>query len=122
MEQCHEYSGRACFPNCCSLLRLKKVLILIAIALGACTTAVAQCSLNPQSPSVTICQPASGATVSSPVQVVAGTTDNSHPVTAMKIYIDNAIVYSTNSSQLNTSLNLAAGQHNLTINAWDSSG
>jgi hypothetical protein len=99
-------------------------LLILALGLTVISSpaAWAQCTLNPQSPSVTICQPANGATVTSPVQVVAGTTDNAHPVTAMKIYIDNQVVFSINASQLNTSLNLSAGQHNLTINAWDSSG
>lgn len=92
-----------------------------SILLAAAPTAYA-CTLNPQSPSVTICQPANGSTIPSPVQVVAGTTDNAHPVTAMKIYIDNVVAYSTSSNSINTSLTLTGGQHNLTINAWDSSG
>ncbi len=82
----------------------------------------APCALNPASPSVTICTPANGATVSSPVSVVAGTTDNAHPVTAMIVYLDNKNVLKVNASQLSTTLTLTGGQHNITVNAWDSGG
>ena len=82
----------------------------------------APCALNPASPSVTICTPANGATVSSPVSVVAGTTDNAHPVTAMIVYLDNQNMYKVNANQVSTTLTLTKGQHNITVNAWDSSG
>jgi phospholipase C len=84
-------------------------------------TSAAQCVLNPSSPSVTICTPSNRATVSSPVAVVAGTTD-AHTVTAIKVYLDNNAVYSVNAKQLSTSLSMSGGQHNITVNAWDSSG
>jgi hypothetical protein len=84
--------------------------------------AAAPCTLNPASPSVTICTPANGATVSSPVTLTAGTTDNAHPVTAMIAYVDNNSVDKVNANQLSTSLTLTSGQHNITVNAWDSSG
>lgn len=97
--------------------------MIIGFLLAATGVAsAAPCSLNPASPSVTICTPANGAKVTSPVQVVAGTTDNAHPVTAMIVYLDNQIAYKTSSNQLSTSLTLTNGQHNITVNAWDSSG
>jgi hypothetical protein len=70
-------------------LLLTAALNLMALLLLAGTSA-AQCALNPTSPSVTICSPANGAAVTSPVSVVAGTTDTAHPVTAMKVYLDSA--------------------------------
>ncbi len=82
----------------------------------------AACTLNPASPSVTICTPANGATVTSPVQVVAGTTDTAHTVTAMIVYVDNVQVYEVKANQLSTSLTLTNGKHNITVNAWDSGG
>jgi len=96
--------------------------LLIFCAAGIASAATAPCTLNPASPSVTICEPANGASVTSPVQVVAGTTDNANPVTAMIVYLDNAQVYKVNANQLSTSLTLGSGQHNITVNAWDSSG
>jgi hypothetical protein len=79
------------------------------------------CTPSTVNPSVTICTPVNGATVTSPFQVVAETTD-SHTVTAMKIYLDNVGIYTVNASQLNTTVSAGVGTHNLTINAWDSTG
>ncbi|MEO8725781.1 MAG: Ig-like domain-containing protein, partial [Acidobacteriaceae bacterium] len=73
-------------------------------------------------PSVTICEPANGATVSGPVQVVAAATDQDHEIVAMQVYVDNSIAYSTSTNSLKTALNLSAGRHNLTVNAWDAGG
>ena len=81
----------------------------------------AQCPLSTTSPSVTICSPSSGATVASPVSVVAGTTDT-YAVTAMKVYVDNVNVYTAKAAQLSTSLTMANGEHHISVNAWDSSG
>ncbi|MGA2991321.1 MAG: Ig-like domain-containing protein, partial [Candidatus Korobacteraceae bacterium] len=97
-------------------------LVLNGIVLLLAGRSAALCTLNPTSPSVTICSPANGATVTSPVSLVAGTTDTAYPVTAMKVYVDNVAVYSVKTNQLSTSLSLSAAKHNITVNAWDSSG
>ncbi len=74
-------------------------------------------------PGVTISSPAAGATVSSPVNFVASATSGTtNPITAMRIYVDNQNMYTVGASKLNTSLTLAAGAHNVTIVAWDSTG
>ncbi len=91
-------------------------LLLPTAAMGA------PCTLSTVSPSVTICTPVNGATVTSPVTVTAGTTDNAHPVTAMILYLDNKAVYKVSTNQLSTSLTLSGGSHNITVNAWDSTG
>jgi phospholipase C len=79
----------------------------------------AQCTLNPQNQTVTICAPANGATVTSPVNVVAGTTD-SNTVKLLQIYVDNVKQYEVASNQLNTNLTMANGTHRLTVQAQDS--
>jgi phospholipase C len=79
------------------------------------------CTLNTANPSVTICSPANNSTVSSPVNVVAGTTD-SNTVTAMKIYLDGVAVYSTAANQLNTTVSMSSGTHRLAVQAWDNLG
>ena len=114
-------------PVCRSHTRsLKRWLLTLSLLLTAplllAGAAAAQCTLNTASPSVTICTPANGATVTSPVSVVAGTTDNAHPVTAMKVYLDNTAVYTVHTNQLSTTLTMGSGKHNVTVNAWDSSG
>lgn len=80
------------------------------------------CTLSTTNPSVTICTPANNATVTSPVNVVAGTTD-SNKVTAMKIYLDGVAVFSTSSNQLNTNISISTtGSHRIAVQAWDSAG
>jgi phosphatidylinositol-3-phosphatase len=74
-------------------------------------------------PDVTIISPASGAIVSSPVKFVATASGSSAaPISAMRIYVDNASMFTVSSASLNTSLALPSGTHNVTIVAWDSTG
>ncbi len=82
---------------------------------GACTPS----NVNP---SVTICTPTDGQTVSSPVHIVAVTTSTTYPTTAMWIYVDYAVVYKTTSKSLDTNLTLAAGTHRVRVQAWNSGG
>jgi hypothetical protein len=73
---------------------------------------------------VTISSPANGATVTSPVNFVASakSSNSAYPITAMRVYVDNASMYTVSAASLNTSLALPAGGHSVTIVAWDSSG
>lgn len=95
-------------------------MLLALVALSA--FGAAQCSLPTVSKTVHICAPTAGSTVSSPVTFSASAYDASAKVTAMVIYLDNAKVYTTSSNQLNTSLTVATGTHNVTIKAWDATG
>jgi len=52
---------------------------------------------------------------------VAGTTDTL-PVTTMQIYVDNKLTFSVNASTLDTFVNLAVGNHLVTVQGWDTSG
>ncbi|HEY1939244.1 MAG TPA: hypothetical protein VGJ33_15025 [Candidatus Angelobacter sp.] len=69
---------------------------------------------------VTVQSP-SNTSVTSPVHFVA-TASSTHPITAIRIYVDGSSVYLTNSTSLNTSVAIAPGQHNTVVQAWDSSG
>jgi acid phosphatase len=70
---------------------------------------------------VTVCSPAAGSTVASPVHFVAA-AKSTHPITAMRIYVDNISKFTVNSSSLDTSLALATGTHSVVVQAWDSTG
>ena len=70
---------------------------------------------------VTICSPKAASTDSSPVNFQAAARSG-NPITAMQIYIDNGLAFTTNASSLNTSLSVAPGSHNIVIQAWDSTG
>jgi acid phosphatase len=70
---------------------------------------------------VTVCSPAAGSTVASPVHFVAA-AKSTHPITAMRIYVDNISKFTVNASSLDTSVALATGTHSVVVQAWDSSG
>ena len=70
---------------------------------------------------VTVTSPATGSTSGSPVHFVASAT-STHPVTAMRIYVDGVSFYLILASKLDTSLAVGAGKHSVVVQAWDSTG
>lgn len=82
---------------------------------------VAASAVSALAGSVSISSPTSGATVSSPIRVVAKAY-SSAPVTGMKIYLDSNSVYSTTSSSLDRSISAGSGSHKITVRGWDSTG
>jgi calcineurin-like phosphoesterase family protein/Big-like domain-containing protein len=74
----------------------------------------------PANPSVTISAPAAGATVSSPVNIVAQSSDPGATVVNMFIWVDGAKQWTGTGGSVNTSLAMAAGTHRITVQAKDS--
>ncbi|MGC2696551.1 MAG: alkaline phosphatase family protein, partial [Candidatus Angelobacter sp.] len=70
---------------------------------------------------VTVCSPVAGSTMASPVHFVAA-AKSSHPIAAIRIYVDNVSKFLTNASTLDTSLALTTGAHSVVVQAWDSTG
>jgi hypothetical protein len=70
---------------------------------------------------VTVSSPTAGSTAGSPVHFVASAT-SSHPITAMRIYVDGSSVYLVSASKIDTSVAIASGQHSVIVQAWDSTG
>ncbi|MGZ4830577.1 MAG: FG-GAP-like repeat-containing protein [Candidatus Angelobacter sp.] len=71
---------------------------------------------------VNVCSPAANATVNSPVKVVAA-AKSTVKITAMQIYLDNKLIFSTpNTATISTDVPMAKGAHTLVVKAWDSSG
>ena len=67
--------------------------------------------------------PANGATVTSPVHVVASAASSSGAaITTTRIYLDNVRVYQVHTNRINTYLTMNVGSHNLTVQAWDTTG
>lgn len=71
--------------------------------------------------SVSILTPFNNARVISPVQISA-TTSNSSVVTAMQIYVDNALAYQVSGSTVNAAVPMARGSHNVVAQSWDAQG
>ncbi len=70
---------------------------------------------------VLLFSPTDGSTQGSPVHFVASASSNA-PVTAMRVYADGNNVFTTSSSSMDTYIGLAAGQHYIVVQAWDSTG
>ncbi len=76
----------------------------------------------PTSPGVTVCSPASGATVSSPVAIQAA-SNVTGTFNRMEVWIDGVKKYSeTSSKALNTTLTLSAGTHRFAVLAFNTAG
>jgi hypothetical protein len=72
--------------------------------------------------SVAITSPASGATVSSPIHVVANESSSLAAI-SMKVYLDGTSVYSvTGSDTVDTSVPATSGPHTITVKAWYADG
>lgn len=80
---------------------------------GTCASA----ALN----TVTICAPAAGSSVGSPVHMVAASSSQ-YGVSAMQIYVDYALKYTVNAANIDTYLSLASGNHRLDMKAWTTAG
>ena len=103
-------------------MKLPALLLLAAACCAPIAYGQAPCALRSTSPSVTICTPANGAITTSPVNVVAGSTDTAHPVTLMQIYVDGVTSEEVSGSTISASIPVATGSHRLTVQARDSSG
>ena len=104
---------------------LKTMLLALGIsgAPGAAQSAAPMdvfqgCVPSTVNPSVTICTPSAGQTVSSPVHIVAQTTD-SKTVNLMQIFVDGVKKYQVYASSLDTSVAIASGTHRLVVRASD---
>ncbi|HET9181912.1 MAG TPA: PKD domain-containing protein [Candidatus Angelobacter sp.] len=87
--------------------------------LGASSSTTA--TVTVQAPTVIVSSPVNGATLSSPVHVVASGFSG-HTVTAMQIYLDFNLIYQIKSPNVDTLVNMATGTHSLIVKGWDSSG
>jgi hypothetical protein len=85
-------------------------LLMIVMTLGSASFA-----------GVTVSSPTTGTTSASPVHVVASATSN-HPITAMRIYVDTKSVYLVSAAKIDTFVAMSTGKHNVTVQAWDSTG
>ncbi|PYX94107.1 MAG: hypothetical protein DMG67_02425 [Acidobacteria bacterium] len=93
---------------------MKNIILLLIAFLSFSTISFAQ--------TVSVSSPAAGANVSSPVRFAATANGGGHPVTAMRIYVDNQSMYTVYTNSLNTNLALPSGGHSAVVVAWNSIG
>ncbi len=70
---------------------------------------------------INVAAPLNGSTVSTSMQVSA-TTSGTKSITAMQVYVDYVLKASSKGSSINTAIAVSAGAHNVTVQAWDSTG
>jgi Big-like domain-containing protein len=70
---------------------------------------------------VTVTSPSNGSTVTSPAHFVASASSGA-PITTMRIYVDGVSAYTVSGAKIDTSVSMAAGTHNVVVQAWDSTG
>jgi hypothetical protein len=99
----------------------KKTIFMTVSGGGTQPPPTSTCTMSSTDHTVTICQPADGASVASPVRVVAGTT-SSVPVSYMQIYVDGIRIYHVNANKLDTTVTMSAGTRRVTVQAKDANG
>lgn len=70
---------------------------------------------------LTVSNPIAGASVTSPINVVASATPK-NPIFFMRVYVDDVSVYYTSSNSINTQIFASPGAHTVEVMAEDSSG
>lgn len=85
------------------------------------TQTTATTSLSVLAPYVNLSAPASGASATSPVRVVAAAISG-NPIQSMKIYVDSVAVYQINAAKLDTPVTMARGTRRVTAQAWETTG
>ena len=76
------------------------------------------CAVNQTNLTVTLCKPAAGATVTSPVEIMAGTWD-SRKVKVIQVFVDGTKKYQAPLASLDIRLPMTTGSHRVTVQAID---
>jgi hypothetical protein len=96
--------------------------IILAAAFSASLSASAACP-PPASGKLTICQPSASSTIYQVPHIEAAVSPTSGSITAMKVYIDNKLVFQTGGPDISLfEGGVSNGTHHLVINAWDDFG
>lgn len=80
------------------------------------------CGKDSCSPGVIIHSPGNYEDAISPFTVNAETYEPKHPITAMKVYLDNTVVASSTGPTVYATVSASKGTHLLTVQGWDSTG
>jgi hypothetical protein len=89
---------------------------------GGATSATVNVTVS-NTAGVSVSSPANGATVSSPALYTAtATTSCSKGIAAIGVYVNNALVYVTAGSKLDTQISLNAGNQKTVVQEWDNCG
>src|SRR5215467_11267199 len=97
-------------------MRWKPSVVFLCLFFAACGSVSARVAVN-------VSTPANNATVTSPVSLSASATSTRRPITQWSVYVDGTVVYQAGATNsINTSLNMAAGKHQIMVRAWARNG
>ncbi len=88
---------------------------------GASSVARKRITPKPPGTGVTVFGPASGATIISPALLTA-TANSPANITAMRLYMDNNAVYTTDRDFIRAAFKVPVGRHHVVVQAWDATG
>ena len=104
-------------------MRLFSAVSLLVLTIVSFASVSAQCPPPATLGTVNFCSPAPSSTVPSPVTISAtGAPLSGQTIVSMKLYLDNVLQTSVNTSTINVSLPIAAGKHTLAVNFWTTAG
>jgi hypothetical protein len=83
---------------------------------------VYQCGRSGCNPGVVIQEPTNDEDTNSPFTVAADVENNTHQITAMKVYLDSVVVATSTGPTIRSNVTAAAGTHLLSVQAWDTTG
>jgi len=90
-------------------------------SVGPSSQASANLTVSAPAATLNVLQPADGATLHAPIQVVANGSAPSG-VDAMQIYLDGTLVFQANASSFDTTVPASAGTHAVVVKLWDKLG
>ena len=94
---------------------------LVAVAWDSAGTAYTSAPEYFSVAGVAVQSPSAGTSVASPVHVQASAF-SAHPITTMRVYVDNLSTYQVSGATLNAYVPVSSGGHNVVVQAWDSTG
>ena len=86
-----------------------------------CTAILTLAATSAAFAGVTVSSPAAGSTVATPAHFVASAS-STHPITGMRVYVDNVSVFATGAATIDTSIAMNVGSRFVVTQAWDSTG
>jgi len=90
---------------------------------GGVYTQALNISVSGGSGVVAVSSPTQGQSAGSPSHFIASSTPpDQNPITAMQIYVDGQLDYTTGSNQLDTYVNLSTGTHHAVVKSWNTAG
>src|SRR5512146_2501314 len=97
--------------------------VVVFFLFAALLPALSQTCTSPSGVPVTMCSPANGATVASPVHEQVATNIPNHTVQAIYTYVDNVVVRKDyNVRSVDAYVTIATGAHNIRVQVWDGGG